>query len=569
MLKFNYFILFSIFTLSTSVVAQNDIKDSEGFIKIKNVLDSQIVSEDIDNIAVDDIGYFKVIPQVKENQTVEESIEVEFFIGEFDGTERSQLRLNTVKEMIDDDRKKQDPQTLSENSEVWAVSARGLDSHYSGENKKIIDSLGFQKSEKKFEQVPEHVFFSANQDRTPQSISFGVKRILWIVTKFTAATGASYYALTVTQGLSPIIALSIGVWPGIASTALTVFNGKFGRFLTNGSWAKWLLESNNLFAKSIRFSMGMTPVNFEKQLVKNKKFLQRTRPDLYKTPEVFERKLQEVTKIQVNKKASKIAKMAKFMGASDEYVKWYITEVAFTSGAIKLPESINTYGIANIGFVAADSFNPEILAHSTMGFAAQGPADLAVQNKKNIKLKELQELVKKDTIKIKSIKDAKKYARMGLMTNYQKKNLNKLVKDGFFEVHRAKALRSELKAFFNKEVRKAIGKTSHPALRRIELWTISRATTISITSMAGIIMKVAQVPVIPDIILLSVGSTGALYYANVKGWLTKEKIKYVFSKRFLNDMKKTNLFSAKGLIHRFCAGKFTSKNIEWLNFGKM
>ena len=84
---------------------------------------------------------------------------------------------------------------------------------------------------------------------------------------------------------------------------------------------------------------------------------------------------------------------------------------------------------------------------------------------------------------------------------------------------------------------------------------------LSFFAVAGVGMEIAGIP-LGRPILLSVGVGGAIYYGNVNGWITKEKIKYIFSKKFITKLKKTNLFSISGLLHRLCAGKYTSKHIR-------
>lgn len=538
--------------------------DSEGYLQLNKIVSA--VTDNDDPQRPDDIGYFKVLPQVKEEQTPQESVTVEFFVGNYDGSEQSQEKLKFIQEIISDD-KKVNPDTQAE---VWGITARGLNEKEPKEFYHIINKFGLDDADKKFENVPEYTFFNPylNKDasvykkrsqRVPSS--FTARRVTWILAKLTLSTGASYFALTMGKGLSPAIAIAVGVWPALASTGITIMNGRFGKFLTNGSWAKWLLSNETKFAKTIRKGLGLTPLNFEKQLRKNKKFLMKMRPEMYaKTPELFEQKLRKITQDEVDKKASSLVKIAKKLGANDEYIKWYATEVAFTGVSIKIPQAAAGVGISASSTVLSESVG--VLHDSAMGMMAQGPADLAIQNRKNTKILQLEKLVKLKNIPVQNLKEVKKYYKMGLLTKDQLKNADAIVAKRSFEIANHSQLKEQVGNFISKKAGSGIGKSSHIALRRIELWTISRATSVSFAAMTGVILKVAQIPVIPDIILLSVGSTGALYYANVKGWLTKEKIKYVFSKRFIRDMKKTNLISITGLLHRLCAGKYTSKHVR-------
>jgi len=538
--------------------------DSEGYLQLDNIVSAITDKDDLQR--ADDIGYFKVLPQVKENQTPEESVSVEFFVGNYDGSDQSKNKLKFIQEIISDD-KKVNPNSKAE---VWGIAASGLDVNKTKEFTHIINTFGLQDADKKFENVPEYTFFNPylnkdasiskkNNQRIPSS--FTARRVTWILAKLTLSTGASYFALTMGKGLSPAIAIAVGVWPALASTGITIMNGRFGKFLTNGSWAKWLLSNETKFAKTIRKGLGLTPLNFEKQLLKNKKFLMKMRPDMHaSTPELFEQKLRKITQDEVDKKASSLMKIAKKLGANDEYIKWYATEVAFTGVSIKIPQAA-----AGVGISASSTFIGEsvgVLHDSAMGMMAQGPADLAIQNRKNNKIIQLEKLVKSKSVPVENIKELKRYYKMGLLTKDQLKNADSIIAKKSFEIANHSQLKEQIGNFISKKAGSGIGKSSHIALRRIELWTISRATSVSFAAMTGVILKVAQIPVIPDIILLSVGSTGAVYYANVKGWLTKDKIKYLFSKRFITNLKKTNLFSLSGLLHRLCAGKYTSKHVR-------
>ena len=501
----------------------------------------------------DDINYFKVIPQVKENQTPEESVTLELFVGLYDESESSKASLDAIRELMVDDNKT----SKTSHSEVWAVAPEGMNPKYEGDFKLIIDKLGFKDSEMKFETIPKYTFFNPHQ-REPSS--FSAKRMAWIVSKFTLATGASYYALTVTNGLAPGIALAVGVWPGIASTALTVYNGKFGRFLTNGSWAKWLLSNESRFAKTIRKGLGLTPLNFEKQLLKNETFLMKMKPELYaNNRELFQKKVKDLTTKMINEKSESLVSIAKKLGATDEYLKWYATEVGFTGVVIKIPQASVGVGVTAASTVLGETAG--VLQHSALGMLAQGPGDLAIQNRKNQKIADLRKAIKSKTVKVTTKKELLHYKKLGLLTKEQIANTDKIIKKGSFIIDDIDNLRSQLKKFTNPSSSYSISKASHRALRRVEMWTISRASTLSIASMTGMILKVAQVPIIPEMILISIGTGGGIYMAQVKGWVSKEKIQYLFSKRFINDMKKTNLFSIDGLVTRFCMKKYTMKHL--------
>ena len=149
--------------------------------------------------------------------------------------------------------------------------------------KKIIKHLGVENTDKKFEKVPDSIYFNPSiyektsklqkneksKDRIPSGFSPG--RNFWTFMRFSAASGSTYAALVLAEGIAPGIAASVAIWPGIASGAITYYNGQFGKFLTNGSWAKWLLESDTKFAKILRKGLRLEPKTLEQHLLKSHK----------------------------------------------------------------------------------------------------------------------------------------------------------------------------------------------------------------------------------------------------------------------------------------------------------
>lgn len=522
------FLIISLLILS---LGKSFAQESQKYLELNQLISAK--TDEQDENRPDSIGYLYTAPQYEENQDPDKAVIVEYYFGEFDGSEESIKSLEFIQELIEDDRK-----TIENyNPEVLAITTHGSKANESDRVKKIIQTLKLSKSQKKYEEVPESIFFNPDtyqkdasvnlkkkRDRIPAGFSPG--RNFWTFARFSAGFAPTFAALTIVEGLAPGIAASVAFWPGAASGAITYFNGAYGNFVTSGSWAKWLLNSDKKFAQILRKGMGLNPINFEKHLLKNKEFLSKANPTLFKNnPELFEQKVRKITQDAVNTRANKITNIAKKLMIADEYVKWFATEVAFTSLAVKIPQAVAGIGAASTGFIGAAG---DVLMGSAMGMLAQGPGDIAIQKRKLQKIDELFEGVK----------------------------------SGKIQVENKAQLLDDIKKFKDPNIKFTIGKNSHKALRRIENWARSRATMLSFFSVAGVGMELAGIP-LGRPILLSVGIGGGFYYGVVEGWINKSKIKSLFSGNFITKLKKTNLFSISGLIHRVCASKFTYKHANY------
>jgi hypothetical protein len=350
-------------------------------------------------------------------------------------------------------------------------------------------------------------------------------RNFWTFTRFSIGFGPSFAALTLVQGVAPMTAAALAFVPSLASAAITYHSGAFGKFLTNGSWAKWLLNSDKKFAKILRRGIGLNPINFEKYLVRNRKFLLKARPDLFKNnPELFEKRVRRATQDVVNSKVTRVAKIAKRLNIPDEYLKQFVSESGFVALTLKVPNTIAGVGVASGSLLDAAG---DVLKTSTMGLIAQAPGDLAIHKRKFQKFDKLFEDVTSGKIQVEN--------KAQLLEDFAKMR--------------------------DPKIAYTVGKNSHKALKRIENWARSRAIAISFFSVAGATMETVGIP-FGRPILVSLGVGGAAYYGNVNGWITKEKIKYIFSKKFITDLKKTRFFSLSGLISRLCEKKFSLKHLR-------
>lgn len=545
------FILLVVALLSFNSFAQSN-KD---YLKI-----DQFLTEETDES--NDISYIHLAPQYEENPDPNKMVTIEIFFGEYDDSEQASTRLDLIKEVIDDDKRLNKTYPI----EILGVSA---DTDKETANfKKILKHLGVQEADKKFEKVPDSIYFnpsvydkttklkSADNKRVPSSFSPG--RNFWTFMRFTAGAGSTYAALVLAEGIAPGIAASVAVWPGIASGGITYFNGHYGKFLTNGSWAKWLLESKKKFAQVLRKGLRLEPKTLEQHLLKTHKKYAKSKyfKNLMQTnPDEFAKIVARDVDITFKKSTNRLSNIAKKFGMLDEYVKWWATEVAFVTAAIKVPQAIGGVGASTtlLGSVG------DVLSGSTMGMLAQGPGDLAIQKRKYQKISELETLMGKDgKIKIESKKDIKKFVKKGLISKDNLKNVDGLVKKGFVYADNADELIKELKQLKDPHAGATISKSSHKALRHVENWARSRATMLSLFSVAGVGMEIAGIPAARPI-LIGVGTGGALYYTQVAGWLKKENIKKIFTqdiKGYFNKIRTGQIkFSFRSLMNRICLAK--------------
>lgn len=551
-------LLLVLLLFSTSLFAQSN-KD---YLNIEKFLEEQ--TEDSN-----DISYIQLHPQFEENPDPNKMVSIEIFFGEYDDSEQSIHRLDLIKEVILDDKRM--------NAE-YPIEVLGYNPESDKPTKnfnKIIKHLGVEDADKKFEQIPETIYFSPSvyeaktsyvkkeQDRVPSGFSPG--RNFWTFMRFSAGAGSTYAALVLAEGIAPGIAASVAVWPGVASGAITYFNGHYGKFLTNGSWARWLLESEKKFAQVLRKGLRLEPKTLEQHLLKTHKKYSKSKyfQSLKNTnPEEFAKIVARDAKITFQRSTNRLSNIAKKFGMLDEYVKWWATEVAFVTTAIKVPQAIGGVGAAT-SFMGSVG---DVLSGSTMGMLAQGPGDLAIQKRKFQKITELETLLGKDgKLKVTDAKDVKKYYKKGLISKEQFNKVDDLVKKGYVMAQEADELIDQLKKLKDPHAGATIGKSSHKALRHVENWARSRATMLSMFSVAGVGMEIAGIPAARPI-LIGVGAGGAMYYSQVAGWISKERIKKLFTqdiKGYFAKIKSGQIkFGLRPLLQRLCTAKFKPKFVN-------
>lgn len=432
-----------------------------------------------------DISYTQIHPQYEENQPANKGVILEYYTGEFDGSEKSKANIQYIKSILHEEKR------LNSNISVpTLIYGKDLDSIENSSQIKYIQESLTLNAKTKIEVIPNEINFNytpKSDGRSPNSIKIG--RVGWTFIRGVAVTGSTFASLIITQGLSAPLAASVSIWPGILSGALTYHNGLFGDYLTNGKWAKWLMNSDKWFAKKLRTSFNINYESLGKRLAQNPRYFRVKYPNLYKSnPDLFENFIEQKARSHGKNKFKQL--LSKLVTA-EEYLKWYVTEVAFVGGVIKIPQAIAGIGTTT-GILSSTS---DVLLGSFYGMVAQGPGDIAIQKRKFQKLDELLLEVQSDT--------------KNRFTASEKSQIIKEVSD-----------------IKDPKIKFQIGKNSHKALQKIENWARSRTTVLSFMSVMGVTLEMAGIPAAKPI-LISVGVAGSAYYAQVSGWIKFENIKTV------------------------------------------
>jgi hypothetical protein len=463
-----------------------------------------------------DIAYTHIVPQYEEQLNPKKAVAIEFFFGEYDGSEESLRNLAHIKDIISDDKRVQKNYkstviTMSSNKELPRTD----------EFKKAIQAVGLAQTKVHSEDLP----YFVKKSRQPSAFKGGRK--FWTFIRFSSSMAGTFGAFYFLDGLSAPLAATVAFWPGLASGGVTYFSNGFGAFLTNGKWSNWLLESDSYMAKKFRAGFKLNPVSFEDALVKNKEYFKTKYPEMYEKNKVlFTNRVKRKTNAKILETKSKLTRFVSKLHNIEEYFKWWVTEVIFVGAAIKLPQAVaGVGGGLTLGGVISDT-----LIGSTMGMVAQGPGDIAIQVRKYQMVEELREKVKSGNTKL--------------------KNTDALLE----EIEKVLAKTGEHKGYVIHEgTAKVAG--SHKALIKIENWARSRATMLSFFSVTGVALEIAGVPAGKPI-LIAIGLFGAGYYANVQGWIKPSNIKQLVQ-NFIAKVRAGDLgFSMQFLKTRWCSAKF-------------
>lgn len=482
MQKFIILLLTLAFLFSNSFVFASS-QDDQKFIDVKRFLEEESPN-DID------IGYMAFSPQFEEDQKPENDVAIEIFYGEIDDSENSKKRLEWLKYQIEQDAKSSTKLT----SEIVAYGPSGSNLKRDSKAKEFIKSIKLADTKVQFDSIPENLKISSGVIKTTDVSSKSKSRIpagisgrtFWTMVRGSAITTGTSLSIYYSTDVDPLIAFSLGIACGLSSGGITYFSAIYGKFLTSGAWASWLLSSDSLFAKGIRKSFGIDGKSISKLLSTQEKVLLKRHPELAKNPELFKSKVIDEASKRFNEDAAFRKRLVKILGKGEEYLKWWITEVLFTVVSLKIPQSLAGIGVK----AGAVSMIADSLVAGTMGFISQGPADIAIQLRKYQKIEELRDAINKGLIQ------------------YNNKEL----------------LLAEIDKVLAKEgvhANYVINDKSHFALKKIENWARGKATVLSFISVMGVGLKVAKIP-LSDPILISLGVYGAFSYASVQGVFKKD-----------------------------------------------
>ena len=486
-----------------------------------NYLDlNQFLKPDSDQY--NDIGYLQIVPQYEENPDPKKAITIEYFFFFYDDSPESDARLKHIKEIISDDRRSDKNFKL----EVVAISNEAETLKNSNELDHLLRSLDATKSKVHYDPLPEFInqetTVGENKKRFPSSFTPGRK--FWTLIRFSSSMAGTFAGLYYMEGLSAHLAANVAFWPGMASGAITYYSNAYGAFLTNGKWSKWLMESETYFAKKMRSAFKLNVDTLEESIIKNKQFFREKYPAIYnKSPDLFEKTVSLQATENIANQKSRLQRIISKLHGFEEYFKWWVTEVAFTAVAIKMPQAI--LGVSQASSLL--SMTGDVLMGATMGMLAQGPGDIAIQIRKYQKIAELRDAVKSGKMKAENSKSLleeieKVLAKTGPNANY------------------------------------SINKASHASLLKIENWSRSRATILSFFAVTGVGLEIAGVPLARPL-LIGVGAWGAIYYSSVQGWIRPQKITDSV-KKYIQKFKDGEVkLSMQFLKSRYCSAKFVAR----------
>ena len=359
---------------------------------------------------------------------------------------------------------------------------------------------------------------------------------MWTLIRVSTLTGGTAASLYYSKDIHPVTAFTIGLAGGLVSGAITYYSAEYGRFLTSGAWTKWLLESDTAFSKTLRKGFGLDGQSLAKEFIKQKEKLIKEMPELVNNPELFDEVHWKKTVHEFDNNAAFRRKFLHKFAQAEEYFKWWLTDVVYAGVAMKIPQSIAGIGTSGTLLQATG----EVLSSATMGVLAQGPGDIAIQQRKYQKIVELKEAVTNGT---------------------------KLVRD-------KQVLLDEIEKVLAKEGKFAnyvIHDGSHKALRSIENWARSRATLLSFFSVVGVGMDIAQIPLSKPI-LITLGTGGAFYYADVNKLFPEGSRAQRYTSKFFNSLEsleikaksaaKSGIDNVRSLVlpKRYCNSFFLPSN---------
>lgn len=469
-------ILFLLFIISSSLFAKTS-QDATKYIQVNKLMLPK--HDDAD------IGHVFFAPQFEEKAKFNENkiVTIELSYGEIDDSDASKKRLQWLKNQILIDKR------INPNfkSQIVAYSGISDDLTSDSEANDFVDEVSIRDTKVQYDAIPAGLNLSPQLGKTTQTSKksnrspsgFLNGRTMWTLIRVSTITGGTYASIYYSKDVSPMAAFGIGLMGGLASGAITYYSAEYGKFLTSGAWTKWLFESDTSFSRQLRKTFKLDAKSLSQVFIEQREKLLTEMPHLADHPELFDEVHWKKTMENFDNNAAFRKQFLSKFSQAEEYFKWWVTDVAYAGLAMKVPQAIAGIG-ADSSLIHATG---EILSGATMGVLAQGPGDIAIQQRKYQMIEELKESVISGKINTRN--------KQALLDEIEKV----LAKEGQFANY-------------------VIHDGSHKALRRIENWARSRATMLSFFSVVGVGMEIAQIPLSRPI-LITLGTGGAFYYANV------------------------------------------------------
>ncbi len=444
----------------------------------------------------DDIAYIHFVPEYEENMDPKRAVSIEVYFGELDDTEESHKRLSYMKSIVDDDL----PLMKEKNRlpEISAISNRD-DVLNSKKLELFLDKLGLDKKGVKPLKVPQSLDFvskykknETTNKRVPSS-KFLSERVYWTIIRATTSGGGVFLGLKFIENLPITLASTLSIWPAIGSGAFIYFNSQVGNLTKSGAWSRWLLFSDHSYAEKFRKTFGLNPEKFHQSLLRDQEYIRAQYPSLYKENQELMRLAEEGITNNKKLREARLSKLYRKFLFAEEYLKFYLFEVAFVAVTLKTPQIIAGIGDA----FTLSGFASDVFGGSLSGLLAQAPGEIAIHTRKFQMVEELKADILNSKIQIDN--------QAELLEEIDKV----LAKEG-------------------KHASYAIHDGSHELLRKIEAIARRRATLLSFFSVTGVSMKIFGIAGSTPL-LMGIGVFGATYYAHTVGWIKipfpNEKIK--------------------------------------------
>lgn len=487
-----------------------------------------------------DIAHVYMVPEFEDSQDPDQNpVTLEIFQFEVSDDEESERKLQWLAEKMQEE-KRINPELKSE---VVALGPSRSNIRHNRDAQNFVNKFKFDNSEVRYEELPRSLspesytsVYDKNGDRKPARVNH---RTMITLVKIGVLTGGGFYSLYYTEDVNPYVLLSVAMVPALASGAITYFSAHYGKFLGTPTWSTWLLESKNPFSRKLRKRLGINPESLEDMLKKKRREMARSFPGLTNELDQIDNIVRDMTDENLKKMAKELtgetartaeeaaglvrmAKKTKILSQlakGEEYLKFFVTEVAFTGLTIKAPQALAGIGTTtSLGAAITD-----VLQSSAIGMLAQAPGDIAIQRRKYQKVAELKEAILSGARQVDD--KAALLAEIEKVLDNSGQYKNYVIHDG-----------------------------SHKALVAIEKWARNRGAALSILQVIGVGMDVAGVPIAKPW-LISIGVGGGLYWGKVYGYIPIPEPVSRFSRQ-VENLWANSRYKLMGYIKNFCRNKF-------------